>query len=161
VFRYNASFILKPGGDNDKRVQAGIREAAAETFGKKADAKLAEFKGNSNKMCYVSGDTKEYDGYKGMLILSAHRKQESGRPLVIDGNRNPVEAKDGVIYAGCYVNATVDIYAQDGQNPGIRCGLKGVQKAADGDAFSGSKVSTPDEFDDLGAPEGEEASDLV
>lgn len=28
-----------------------------------------------------------------------------------------------MLYAGCYVNASVDMYAQDGQNAGIRCGL--------------------------------------
>jgi hypothetical protein len=160
-FRYNASFCLKPGGDNDKRVQAGIREAAADAFGKKADAKLQEFKGNKQQFCYLSGDTKDYPGYKGALVLTAHRKQEDRRPLVIDGNRNPVEAKDGVVYDGCYVNATLDIWAQVETNQGIRCTLKGIQKAADGEPFGGGRVSTPDDFDDLGAPEGEEASDLV
>jgi len=157
-FRYNASFLIEPGSDNDKAVQAAILEAANEKFGKKAGTVLAGMRGNSNKYCYVSGDTKDYDGYQGMMVLSAHRKQEAGRPLVIDGNKNPLRPEDGKPYAGCYVNATVDIYAQDGQNAGIRCGLKGVQFAGDGDAFSGSKVSTPEDFD---IEEGAGAEDLA
>lgn len=147
AFRYNASFLIVPGGENDKRVQAAIKEAADEKFGKKAAAMLEGIRGNSNKMCYVKGDLKEYDGYQGMLVLSAHRKQEAGRPLVIDGNKQPLAAADGKPYAGCFVNASLDIYGQDGQNSGIRCGLKGIQFSRDGDAFSGSRVASPDEFE--------------
>ncbi len=45
---------------------------------------------------------------------------------------------DGRIYAGCYVNFNVDIWAQDGQYTGIRCSLNGVQFVKDGDAFGGA-----------------------
>lgn len=180
-FRYNASFLIEPGSENDKKVQAAIKEAAAEKLGKKADAFIAANKGNSNKFCYASGDTKDYDGYQGMLVLASHRKQEAGRPLIIGPNHVPkdkqdparqytaprpdgtqfliLEAIDGKPYAGCYVNASVDIYAQDGQNAGIRCGLKGVQFAKDGDAFSGSAVAKPDDFEAL--EEGADAESLV
>lgn len=159
AYRYNASFLIEPGSNNDKNIKAAIQEAAAEKFGKKAQVKLSEWAGNSNKNCYVNGDTKEYDGYAGMLVLSAHRRQQDGRPLVIDGNKQPLTASDGKPYAGCYVNATVDFYATGAPNEGIRCGLKGVQFDSDGDAFSGSKVATPDEFDDLS--EKGDGSDLV
>ena len=155
-FRYNASFLIEPGSDNHKAVEVAITEAAAEKFNKKGASKIAEWKGNSNKFCYVSGDTKEYDGYQGMMVLSSHRKMEAGRPLIIDGAKNPLSEADGKPYAGCYVNASVDIYAQDGTNGGIRCGLKGVQFVRDGDAFSGSKVASPDEFD---IEEGADAED--
>lgn len=159
AFRYNASFLVTPGGANDKAIQAAIIEAANETFGKKAAVMLDSIKGNSNKFCYVRGDLKEYDGYAGMLVLSGHRQQKAGRPLLIDGQKNPLTAADGKPYAGCYVNASLDIYAQDGTNSGIRCGLKGVQFAADGDAFSGSRVASADEFETVG--DGAEASALV
>lgn len=156
-YRYNASFIILPGGANAKRVEAAIIEAATEKFGKKAQAQLNAMKGNSNKYCYLSGDLKEYEGYAGMMVLTSHRKQDAGRPLVIDGQKNPLTVEDGKPYAGCYVNATVDIYAQDGTNSGIRCGLNGIQFAADGDAFSGSKVASPDDFDDLGEGAGDDS----
>lgn len=166
AYRYNASFLVTPGGANDKIIQAAILEAANETFGKKAAVFLESVKGNSNKFCYVRGDLKEYEGYAGMLVLSGHRSQKSGKPGTFDCTRagpdgKPLELKadSGKPYAGCYVNASLDIYAQDGTNSGIRCGLRGVFFAADGDAFSGSKVASPDEFEVVGA--GADAAALV
>lgn len=158
-FRYNASFLIVPGSENDKKVQAAIKVAALEVWPKKADAMIESFKGNSNKYCYVKGDTKEYEGYKGMLVLASHRQKDAGRPAVFDQRKNPLGPEDGKPYAGCYVNATVELWAQDGKNPGIRCGLLGVQFARDGDAFSGAGSGSPDDFDDLG--EGADAESLV
>jgi hypothetical protein len=158
-FRYSATFLVVPGSENDKVVQAAIQQVAAEEFGKTAAAKLETFKGNPNKYCYVRGETKEFEGYAGMLALSSHRKQEAGRPLVIDQQKNPLQPSDGKPYAGCYVNATVEIWAQGGQNAGIRCALLGVQFARDGDAFSGGAVASPDDFDAI--EDGAAAADLV
>lgn len=153
-FRYNAAFIVKPGGENDKRIQAAILAAATETFEKRAATMLEGFKGNTNRMCYTKGDLKEYEGYAGNLVLSGHRGQKQGKPGVFDctragpdGKPLPLTADSGKPYAGCYVNASVDIYAQSGENQGIRCGLVGVWFAADGDAFSGARTAAPSEFD--------------
>lgn len=159
AFRYNASFLIEPGSANDKAVQAAILEAATEKWGKKAAATLESIKGNSNKFCYSKGDAKEYEGYAGMLVLSAHRKQDAGRPMVIDQSKNPLVAADGKPYAGCYVNATVDLWAQEGTHSGMRCGLLGVQFLRDGDAFSGAGAAKIDDFDDLG--DGAGADSLV
>lgn len=152
--RYNATFLIVPGGANDKAVNAAIDEALTENFGKKAAAMKAKFANSSNKNCYLSGDLKEYDGYKGAMALTAHRKQKDGKPGVYDctragpgGSPAPLQVSDGKPYAGCYVNASLDIYAQDGANDGIRCGLKGVFFAADGDAFSSSKAAPAEDFD--------------
>ncbi|CAN0502063.1 unnamed protein product, partial [Phaeothamnion confervicola] len=83
----------------------------------------------------------------------------SGRPLVIDGQKNPLVEEDGKPYGGCYVNATVEIYAQKGENAGIRCGLLAVQFARDGDAFTAGSKPSADDFDDVAA--GATAEDLV
>lgn len=147
--RYSATFLVKPNGENAKRIKAAMLEAATELWPKAAPAKLKSYEGNSNRCCFTSGDLKEYDGYAGMMALSSHRKQDAGRPLVIDGQKNPLSPQDGKPYAGCYVNAFVDIYCQDGQNHGVRCGLRGVQFAADGDSFSGSRVASTDDFDTI------------
>lgn len=157
AFRYNASFLIEPGSDNDKKVQAAIQETAEETWKGKASAILESIRGNSNKYCYVKGDVKDYEGYAGMLVLASHRKQEAGRPMVIDGQRNPLTAADGKPYSGCYVDATVELWAQDGTHSGMRCGLLGVQFRRDGDAFSGAGAAKIDDFDDLGDGAHEES----
>lgn len=158
-FRYSATFLVVPGSENDKLIRAAIKEAAAEKFGKKADSIVKSIESNSNKFCYIDGNTKDYDGFEGMFYLASHRKQDSGRVAVFDGKRQPLTQADGKPYAGCYVNAIVDIYAQDGQNSGIRAGLVGVQFAKDGDSFSGARVANADDFDEI--DEGADAEDIT
>lgn len=159
VFRSSATFLLPKGGAMDKRVDAAIKAAAEEKFGKKAAAILESLKGNSNKYCYQNGDLKEYDGFSGMMALASHRKQSDGRPLVVDQKKLPVTEDNGRLFAGMYVNATVEIYAQDGQNSGIRCGLTAIQLLRDGDSFGGASAPNADAFDSIEA--GADAEDLA
>ena len=69
-----------------------------------------------------------------------------------------MSARDGVFYAGCYVDAVIDIYAQDHPQYGrrINCGLLGVRFVRDGDAFSGGGGATADDFADLETVDGED-----
>ena len=163
--RFNATFLIDPKSENHKNIEADIVAAAKEVFEKDWEKKLAALKGNSNKYCYLDGNLKDYDGYAGMYYLAAHKPAKQG-PVGVYGNViDPQTGKvvvlteeSGKPYGGCYVNATVEIYAQKGANPGIRCGLIAVQFARDGDAFSGSKPANPDDF----APvEGADADPLA
>ncbi|MCW3656529.1 DUF2815 family protein, partial [Burkholderia cenocepacia] len=103
-----------------------------------------------------------FDGFEGNMYIAAHRKRDDGRPLLLDNVADPetnkparlvdsngdwLPGKEGRIYAGCYVNATIDIYAQTKTNPGIRCGLMGVQFHAPGDSFSGASRANEDDFE--------------
>ena len=155
--RFNANLLVKPDGANAKIIEAAILAAATEEFdGKtvKAVAFVNAHRGNSNKYCYTSGDTKDYDGYAGMMVLSAHRPADQGRPGVFDctragpdGKPAPLTEEHGKPYAGCYVNFSGEIWVQQGKYPGVRCSMSGVFFAADGDHFSGGKTSDADEFD--------------
>jgi hypothetical protein len=155
AFRHSATYLIEPGSANDKAIKAAIMAVAEEKWPKKAKQMIEGMKGNTNKFCYQNGDLKDYDGYQGMWYIAGHRKQSDGQPLILDVNKAPLTAKDGKPYGGCYVNASIDIYAQDGENCGIRCGLLGVQFLRDGDSFGGASKSKGDEFDDLG--EGSDA----
>ncbi len=162
--RFDATFLIEPGSENDKAIRAAIATEAAAVFGAKATTFLKQWENNSNKHAYVSGDLKEYDGFAGMMSLACHSKV---RPGVFDNVRDPatgkaraiVSAAEGKPYAGCFVNAKVSIYAQKGENPGIRASFTGVQFWADGDAFTAGRAASADEFDDL--VEGATADDLV
>ncbi|MGJ0626521.1 ssDNA-binding protein, partial [Xenorhabdus bovienii] len=79
----------------------------------------------------------------------ASRTIAKGRPLVIDCDRTPLTAQDGRPYSGCYVNATISIFAYDKKGKGIGASLGGVQFLRDGDAFAGGGVASVDDFDDL------------
>lgn len=156
--RFSAVFILDPKSDNVQRIRAAIEAVAKEKWGAKADAILKEL-ATKDRICYAprpktnqSGDI--YDGFDGMHYINASNK---ARPLVLDRNATPLTAKDGRPYGGCYVVASIELWAQD-NNYGkrINATLRGVQFFRDGDAFGGGKPASPDEFDDL-----EEGADVA
>jgi hypothetical protein len=168
-FRHSATFLIEPGSDNAKAIEAAIKGEAATVWQKKADAILTSIRGNSNKFCYCDGNAKDYDGFEDMMYIASHRKAADGKPLLMDSlpsDEDPtrpakllgkdgkwVPGKEGRIYAGCYVNATIEIYAQAGANSGMRCGLMGIQFYRDGDSFSGASRAKDDDFEPIEAPE--------
>lgn len=136
--RYSASFLIEPGSENDKKVLAAINAAAKEKWGDKAESAVRKYLFQPGKSCYMEGNTKEYDGYEGMMVLSAHRNSGQLAPKVIDRAKRPLSEDFGLPYPGCYVNAKVDIWAQTGDYTGIRASLNVVQFVRDGEPFSGS-----------------------
>lgn len=159
--RFSASFLMQPGSTEVKQVEAELERVAREKWPKDWQKKVAQYHAAGNtKCCFYDGETKDYDGYAGMMVLSAHRPEAQGRPLVIDQQRNPLQPADGKPYAGCFVNALVEFWAQDDPKyPGLRSTLVGVQFARDGDAFSGATVAKPEDFDTV--EEGAAADDLA
>ncbi len=160
--RYSATFLVAPDSDNDKLIRQTIIEAIKESFpdAKKAEQFSKSVVGQSQKYCYQDGDAKSFDGFEGNWFLASHRQAKDGPPAVVDTNPKVLLAENsGRVYAGCYVNAKVDIYVQTKGNPGVRCGLLAVQFAKDGDAFAGG-VASADGFDTL-ETEGEDLDDFT
>lgn len=164
--RWSATFLVEPGSAEDKAIRAAIQAEAVEAWKDKAKGKLAEYAGNSQKFCYVDGSPggePKYDGYEGRWALTTHRQLhgkngEQAPPLIIHRNKAPLTERDGVVYSGCYVNAKVSIYAQTGQNPGIRGSFSTIQFWAAGDAFTAGRP-TADGFES--AEIGTEADEMV
>lgn len=149
---FRASFLIDPASQYKAAIDGAIQAVAKDKWGAKAGAILPTLVGNSQKCCFVDGATKAYDGYAGNWALTATRPLEKGRPLILDQQKQPLVAADGKPYAGCYVNASVEFWAQDNSyGKGIRCTLLGVQFARDGDAFSAGSVANPDDFEDIAA----------
>ena len=157
-FRYSATFLIVPGSENDKLIQAAILAAAKEEYGKDA-GQIEAWRGNPQKFCYTPGSLKKYDGYEGMMALSTHRYATQGRVGVYNRDLTPLTEADGKPYGGCYVNARVEIWAQGGKNAGIRGGLVSVQFVRDGDAFSGATKPSADDFELI--EEGANAEDIA
>ena len=161
-FRHSATFIVVPGSENDKAIQAAIEKEAQAMWNKKAASMLEDLRGDKKAFSYwknkksSSGDI--YDGFENMYALSAVRKQKDGAPIFLHITRDPdtgkakrLTGKEGVIYAGCYVNAKVEMWAQGGKYNGMRCGLLGVQFCDHGDSFGGASRPTDDGFDSVDA----------
>lgn len=125
--------------------------AATEEVGKaKWAAKWPEVKkglGVKDRLAVHDGDAKStYQGFEGNFFVSASNKV---RPTAIDRDKSPLTAQDGKLYAGCYVNASVEVWAQDNTyGKGVNVSLRGVQFAADGEAFSAGGAADADEFED-------------
>ena len=146
---FSAVFLLDPKDPQVKAVNAAIEAVAREKWGVKAEATLKTLRA-ADKTCLHSGDLKSnYAGFEGMLFVSA---RNSLRPLVLDADKTPLVAEDGKPYSGCYVNASVELWAQD-NNYGKRVNatLMGVQFYKDGESFTGGGVADTDDFDDLTA----------
>ncbi len=159
--RHSATFLIEPGSENAKNIEAAILAAAKEKWTKpgQAEKQVAALRGNSNKFCYQDGNTKEYDGFQDMMYIASHRKDSDGAPKILDNDKTPLAQTSGKLFAGCYVDAVVDIYAQTGENSGVRCGLMGVQFRRTGDSFGGAGTAKDDDFEDLG--QGAEAEDFA
>ena len=89
-------------------------------------------------------DRLDYGGYKGCYYIQAKNPK---RPHLVDNENEVVMSDDdGVFYAGCYVNAIIDLYIRDVFFPGMSAGLQGVQFSMTGDPFGGSKVAKLGDF---------------
>ena len=156
VPKFKCTFLIPKGSKLDKEVEKAILAAGkASKWGAKAEKEIAAMRNNPNKFCYQDGDNKDYDGYAGMMALSAGSKT---RPLVIDRDKSPLTVEDGKPYAGSYVNAQVELFGYNNSGNGISAGLLGVQFVKDGDAFSGSKPADISDFDEV---EDDDSESLV
>lgn len=155
--KFNASFLIPKSDKQIKMIEDAIVAVAKEKWGAKADAVLKQLRA-SDKVALHDGDTKaQYAGYEGCMFISA---SNATRPLVLDRDKSPLTEEDGKPYSGCYVNATVEIWAQDNSyGKRINAGLGGVQFAKDGDRFGGGTSADESDFEELEA--GADADDLV
>ena len=154
---FSASFLLDPADHQVKALNQAIEQVAKDKWGAKAEAILKQMRAQ-DKVALHDGDLKaNYDGFPGNLYVSA---RSATRPLVIDKDKSPLTEQDGKPYAGCFVNASIELWPQD-NNYGkrVNASLRGVQFFRDGDAFAGGGAASEDEFDDISS--GATADDLV
>lgn len=156
--KYGCALIYEPDHPCVKLLHDAEAEVAKAKWGAKAEAYLKEVKANGRDVVQDGNKKASYDGYSGMQFTNANRKADGGRPTVIDRDRTPLAAGDGKPYAGCYVIAHVNVWAQDNKKGGkrINAELSGVQFLRDGDSFSaGAPPADVDDFADLGVDDSE------
>lgn len=161
--RWSANFLFPKNGDVHQEVLAAMKKVAAEKWLKKSDG-IFETLIKKDKTCLHDGDDKasKYDGYADNVFLSAVRQQKDGRLVLVDRQRAPISEQDGILYSGCYVNAKVDLWAQDNQyGQRINATLMVVQFVKDGDSFGGAKKPVADDMPDLGVDEDADISNAL
>ena len=98
-----------------------------------------------DKICMKDGDSIDYAGYAGTMSLKA---SSTKRPIIIDRDKSPLTEDDNKFYAGCYVNASLELWAQNNQfGKRINCNLLGVQFMKDGEPFADGVKGSIDDFE--------------
>lgn len=161
--RWTASFLINPESEEWEKVEKAIKQKAKETWEDKSEAILKSLKTKSNQRFWGDGDEKlnkqgePYDGYVGVKYVTTSKTAKVGTipPQIIDKQAKVVDPNNQVayveaakeLYAGCYVNAVIKIWAHKGNesnkwSDGIKAELLALQFAADGERFGGN--SDPD-----------------
>jgi hypothetical protein len=176
--KYGADFILGPdskvfrqNGDKswtETTLKAAQLEVANDAWKGKGAEMIEDLE--ASKKSYRNGNKRKnkdgevYEGYDDAWYVTAKSatkpKLFDRRPKNADGSENLVTEESGIIYSGCYVNVTFDLYANtQAKNRGIFAGLTGAQFVKDGDSFGGGGSAKADDFDDLG--DGADAGDMA
>ena len=156
VKKYGATFLLDPEHGPHRKAVKQIKKAAAELTAQQdwdEDVKL-------KVQCFGLEDDARtgYDGWEDMFFI---RAKNTSRPVTVNKDLTPVTESDGVIYSGCYVNATINLWSIHHVRGGkqINANLRGVQFVRDGEEFSGRpKVRAEEEFDPV---DGDDEDDSV
>jgi hypothetical protein len=150
---YSATFIIPKDHPDLPAVKRAMFEAGQETFsaafvkpgtwpkGYTCGLKDADVATDSNGEILAEKNTE----YAGCYVLEANSTR---RPVAMDRRKAAVTEDDGVIYSGCYVNASLNAsgYTYGNVKKGVKCYLNGVQFVRDGERF-GADASA--DFDDL------------
>lgn len=149
--KFGGSFLLDPTDPAHAakivEINAAIDEVAKGKWAAKGPAIVKGLR-TQDRVCLHDGNTKaQFQGYEGMMFVST---TSTKRPLVIDRDKSPLAEADGKIYAGCYVNATIEIWPQANSfGNRVNAQVLAVQFAGDGDAFGAGGVGSVEDFDDL------------
>jgi hypothetical protein len=157
--RYSAMLILPPDHPQMAEVKAKMLAVAKDKWKDKGQAIYTQLE-KTDKLALHDDDTKaQYDGVAGNFFISA-AAQVSARPTVINSDKTPLTEKDGKPYAGCYVNVSIDLWAQDNKyGKRVNAQLRGVQFVRDGDAFAAGRPADSDEFEPV--TEGADAEEIA
>ena len=152
--KYSCTFIL------DKKLHAELIADIRATAKAVAEEKWGKGKVPSSvKVCLRDGSEKaDTDGYgpEVMFVSSSSTK----RPSVVDRLLSPLEADTTKLYAGCYINAFILLWAQDNEyGKRVNAELKAVQLVRDGDPFGKKPVDAAEVF--MPMDQDDEAASLM
>jgi hypothetical protein len=138
---YQAAFLLdkKDNAADIAAVKAAIAAITKETFKGKQPPKIALRDGSEKP---------DLEGYGDDVMFINARSDK--RPHVIGRKMEAIGPDDGIVYAGCYVNATIRLWGQDNQyGKRINAQLRAIQFVKKGDAFGDGDIDVMKEFKPL------------
>lgn len=159
-FSYGCQLLVDPESQAFADIEAALEEVATAKWGKKAKAMMAEIRPDKKACCWIDGNRRsDYDGFAGMWSLTAKRSEKKGPPMVLTRGKKLIQKDTGQVYGGCFVDASVDIYASESGGVGLRCELSAIRFFGDGEAFGSGSAPTADDFADLADGAGDDEHD--
>lgn len=143
---YGTHLIMPPDHPIIPAIKSAQRAVAVAMWADQADAVMAQLAAKDRLVLHDGTVSKPgQDAYKGMLYVSANSGKK--RFTIVDADRTPLQESDGRPYSGCYVNAIIQVWAQQNKwGRGINAQICGVQFLRHGEAFGGGRVAAADEF---------------
>ena len=138
--KFAATFLI-PKSDTKTvaTIEQACKQALIEKYGEGKTPK-------GFKLPLVDGDDKEYQGYADHVCIKASTKK---RPTLVNRDKTPIVEEDGILYGGCYVNASIDVWVMDNSyGKKVLASLNAIQFVKDGEAF-GTKSEGAECFEDL------------
>jgi len=146
ALKYSAAFLFDKSSDAGRKNIQAVKEAIQSHI--KTKNKGTQLP--SGKVCLREGAEKDFDGYgEGVMFTSASSKN---RPMVVDLQGNDIAETDAKApYAGCYVNANIDIWFQESKEYGkrVNASLRSIQFLRDGEPFGSGPKDAKQEFGDV------------
>lgn len=166
--KFSANFIIDPstpsGKKNQKLCDAAIKAVTEADWKDKATKMLKAVE--TDRLNFRAGETFSneegdvYPGYEDMMIAKG---SNSRKFPIVRRDKTPTDEAEGVIYAGCYVDAVLRFYTVQGKDKGgsgVFASLEAIRFRRDGEAFGAAPVDVDDVFDDL-PDEEDDDDDLV
>jgi len=148
--KFEATLLIpKDDKETQQLIKASIKKALLAKYG--SEDKIPKGITSETKCCYRDGDNVSYDGYADHMSFKAANKV---RPVVVDRDKNPTTEDDGLIFAGCYVDAVVEPWIQDNQyGKKVNANLFVIRYRGEGEPFGAGAVPAGalDDLDDLEA----------
>ena len=154
--KYSATFIIPKDHPDLPAIKRALFEAGQEKFaaafvpGKPWPMGYTNVLKDGDKDVNGSGEVlgEKNPEYAGCYVLKASAAA-SRRPVVLGRRKEALTEQDGVVYSGCYINASVAFagYEFGKVKKGVTCYLNGVQFVADGERFGSDATSDFDELD--------------
>lgn len=150
---YSAAFLAAPTHADVAKLEQIAAQVAAEKWGPQAAAVLKQLKAQDRSVIH-DGNLKSFDGYAGNVYVNTRASLEK-KPLVLKRDKSAATpGTPGAPFGGAYVDAQIDIWAQDNQfGKRLNATLLIVQFREEGPAFSGGATADVDEMDDLSTEE--------
>lgn len=138
--KYSATLIFDAAAQATPEF-AAMKKAAGAAAKEKWGEKIPSNLRNPIRKCEEK-DSYNTPEFAGCVFINVSTKQKPG---VVDEKVQPI-IEEGEIYGGCYVRASLSVYAYDmSGNKGVSFGLRNIQKVADGESFGG-RTRAEDDF---------------